>query len=228
MPKIENLNPASGLKKLFSMKTLVQFVQMGVKTGIIGTAVVLVLLQIVPDAVRVIHADVGAALVVARAALMHLLIWCGSLFVLLGFMDLGFQRWQFMRDQRMSKSEVKRELKEDEGDEHIKAERKRASHEPGFEDQLKYMRVASLVVTHSDGRVVVLAYRPRVHRLPLYVLRAKGATAYQTLASARQHGVAKVQDDTLAEALFPTTQMGAPIPELLAERVKEHLRRARG
>lgn len=225
MPKIENLNPASGLKKLFSMKTLVQFAQMIIKTAIIGTAVILVLLQIVPDAIRVIHADVGGALVVARSALMHLLIWCGSLFVMLGCIDLGFQRWQFTRDQRMSKSDVKREHKEDEGDAQIKGERKRASQEPGFEDQLKYMRVASVVVRHSDGRVVVLVYRPKVHELPIYILRANGQNAELALASARGKNIAQVYDDGLTTALFPSAQMGAPIPQSLAGAVREHLRR---
>lgn len=227
LPKLENLNPASGLKKLFSAKTLVQFVQMIVKASIIGVAVLLVMRRIAPDAIRVIHADVGAALVVARAALMQMLIWCGALFVLIGVGDLAFQRWQFTRDNRMSKSEVKRELKEDEGDAHVKAERKRSAREPGLEDQLKYMRVASLLLRHSDGRLVVLAYQPRVHRLPIYVLRAPNIVADAVLAAAHKHRVTQVRDDALVEALFPGAQMGAPLAATLAPRVMEHLRRAR-
>jgi flagellar biosynthesis protein FlhB len=226
MPKLQNLNPVSGLKKLFSAKTLVQFVQMVLKTAIIGAAVVLVLLQILPDAIRVIHADVGAALEVVKTALMHVFIWCGSFFVLLGVVDLLFQRWQFMRDQRMSKTEVKRELKEDEGDQHIKAERKRGSQEPGFDEQLKYMRVASIVYMHSDGRLVVLAYRPRVHEMPLYVLRAKGEAAAQTLKAAQQHKVPTRIDDAVVEGLYPITQTGVPIPRRWANTVKVALRRA--
>ena len=227
LPKLDNLNPASGLKKLFSAKTLVQAVQMLFKTAIISVAVVLVMRQVVPDAIRVIHADVGAALVVARAALMHLLIWCGALFVILGAADLGFQRWQFLRDNRMSKSEVKRELKEDEGDAEVKQERKRCSQEPGFEDQLKYLRVASLVLRHSDGRLVVFAYRPAVHPTPIYVLRARSASAEQVLAASRQRQIAEVYDDDLLAALFAATQTGAPIAEASAPQLMAHLRRAR-
>ena len=228
MPKLDNLNPASGLKKLFSMKTFVQFAQMLIKTGIVGTAVVLVFFQMVPDAIRVIHADVGGALVVAKSALMQMVIWCGLLFVMLGCIDLAFQRWQFTRDQRMSKSDVKREHKEDEGDAQIKSERKRSSQEPSFEDQLKYMRVASLVVKHSDGRVIALVYRPTVHALPIYVLRAKGQNAALTLESARSHKVTEVYDDPLAAALFPGLQMGSPITPALAGAVMAHLRRNAG
>jgi flagellar biosynthesis protein FlhB len=225
MPKMENLNPASGLKKLFSMKTLVQFVQMFLKTAIIGTAVGLVFFRIVPDAIRVIHADVGGALVVARSALMQMLIWCGALFVMLGCIDLGYQRWQFTRDQRMSKSDVKREHKEDEGDAQIKAERKRSSQEPDFDEQLKYMRIASLVIKHSDGRLVVVVYRPKVHVQPLYVLRASGHNANLVLESARSQKVPEIFDDRLTAALFPGVQIGAPISAALGSPVMEHLGR---
>jgi type III secretion protein U len=225
MPKMQNLNPASGLKKLFSMKSLVQFVQMLLKTSIIGAAVVLVLRQVVPDAIRVIHADVGAALVVTKSALMHVFIWCGGLFVILGIVDLAFQKWQFLRDQRMSKSEVKRELKEDEGDPHLVAERKSFGREVGVEDQLRYMRVASIVFAHSDGRLVALAYRPKVHAMPLYVIRAKGKLANQVLSAAQQHKVRLVQDNEIVEGLYPTTTTGQPIPERYVVEVKAAMRR---
>lgn len=225
MPKMQNINPASGLKKLFSVKSLVQFVQMLLKTSIISAAVVLVLMQVVPDAIRVIHADVGAALVVTKSALMHVFIWCGSLFVILGVVDFAFQKWQFLRDQRMSKSEVKRELKEDEGDPHLVAERKSLGREAGFEDQLRYMRVASIVLIHSDGRLVALAYRPKVHPMPLYVLRAKGELANQVLAAAQQHKVPRVQDNEIVEGLYPTTTTGQPISQRWVADVKTALRR---
>jgi flagellar biosynthesis protein FlhB len=225
MPKLQNLNPVSGLKKLASAKTVVQFVQMVIKTAIIGAAVVLVLLQILPDAIRVIHADVGAALEVVKTALMHVFIWCGSFFVMLGVVDLLFQRWQFTKDQRMSKSEVKRELKEDEGDQFIKAERKRGGQEPGFDEQLKYMRVASIVYLHSDGRLVVLAYRPRVHEMPLYVLRGKGPSAAIALKAAEENKVLTRTDDVVVEALYPLAQTGVPIPRRWANTVKVALRR---
>jgi flagellar biosynthesis protein FlhB len=227
MPKLTNLNPVSGLKRLFSAKSVVQFVQMAIKIAIIASAVYLVLMQVAPDAIRVIHGDVGAALVVARAAVMNLLVWCGALFVLLGFADLAFQRWQFVRDNRMSKTEVKRELKEDEGDAHLRAERKRTANEPGLEDQLRYMRIASLVIEHGDGRLIAIVYRPRTHHLPLYVLRAKGESTQQVRNAATANRVATVRDDALADRLFPSAQPGSPIPPACAERVKHHLVRAR-
>lgn len=224
MPKLEKLSPASNLKRLLSMKTVVQFAQITCKLLIIGLAVGLVFVHALPDAIRVIHGDLGAALVVARASLMHLLLWCGAFFVFLGAADLGYQRWQYLRDNRMSKSEVKRELRDDEGDAMQKAERKRLSQEPPPEVQLGYMRLARLVLHHSDGRIVVLTLLPKSHPLPLYILRGRGDFAARALALARQRKVREIGDDALLNRLFGAAETGAPVSDELAEPLMVYLR----
>jgi type III secretion protein U len=218
-PKMEKLNPASNLERLFSMRTVVQFVQVVLKLFIIGVTVWLIFVNLAPDAIRVIHGDIGAALAVARLSMLHLLLWCGAFFIFLGAADYGFQKWQFLRDQRMSKSEVKRELRDDEGDPHFKAERKRLGQELSPAAQLSYMRLAKLVLHHSDGRIVVLTHLPQSHELPLFILRGTGQMAARALTLARNKKVREVADDFLANRLFPLAETGMPVPEENAELV---------
>lgn len=223
-PKIENLNPAQGLKKLFSMKSVVNFVLMLLKTCIVGFAVFMVCRQILPDAIRVIHADVGAALVVVRTALMHLLLWCGGAFVFLGAVDFGYQKWQFLKDKRMSMSEVRRENKEEEGDQHIKAERKRMGNEEVEKDSLEYIHLASLIVRDHESRLVVIIYRPKQFDFPLFLLRASGHEACkEVLAAARKHRPKMVTDPNLLARLFPVVVTGASLSPELSKSVLEHL-----
>ena len=222
-PKLERMNPVDGLKKLASMKSLVQFGLMLLKSAIVGGAVTLVCLRLMPDAIRVIHAGMGAALEVARVALTQLLTWCGALFVILGAADLGYQRWQFLKEMRMSMTELKRENKEQQGDGHMKAERKRAGREPSREEQLKYMSMASLVLKHSDGRLVVLIYREDVHERPLYLLRATADSAATVYAEAARYRVKQVVDDALLTALYQGVQMGVPIQLGYVAGVMAHL-----
>ncbi len=224
LPKMEKLSPADNLKRLFSMKTVVQFAQIACKMLVIGLAVGLIFMHALPDALRVIHGDVGAALVVARSSLMHLLLWCGAFFVFLGTADLGYQRWQHERDNRMSKSEVKREHREDEGDAMQKAERKRLSQAPSAETQLGYMRLARLVLHHSDGRIVVLTLLPKSHPLPLYILRGRGAFAARALALARERKVREIGDDVLLARLFGSTETGAPVADDIAKLLMVYFR----
>jgi type III secretion protein U len=223
-PKLDNLNPAKGMKKLFSMKSLVTFVLMLLKSAIVAGAVVLVCRQILPDAIRVIHADLGAALVVARTAVLHLVLWCGSAFVLLGAADYGYQKWQFLKDKRMSMQELKREHREDEGDPHLKAERKRVASEGGSAEQMQYMHLASLIVKDDQGRLLVLIYRPKQFKLPLYLLRSASAgTSAEVMAAAQKHGVKLVHDHALLGRLFPMCTTGAMVVEAHAPDVLRHL-----
>ncbi|MFY7941767.1 MAG: EscU/YscU/HrcU family type III secretion system export apparatus switch protein [Burkholderiaceae bacterium] len=223
-PKIENLNPVQGLKKLFSMKSLVSFALMLLKTCIVGFAVFLVCRQILPDAIRAIHFDVGSALVVVRTALVHLLLWCGSVFVFLGVADFAYQKWQFLKDHRMSMSEVRREHKEDEGDPHIKAERKRMSSEEVAQDALEYIHLASLIVRDNESRLVVIIHRPKQFDFPLFLLRASGVDACkEVLSAARKHRPKMVTDPNLLARLFPVTVTGAPLNTELSKPVLQHL-----
>ena len=227
IPKLERINPVSGLKNLMSMKTLAQFLMMVLKTLVVGAAVVIVGLRLIPDAIRVIHADIGAALEVVQYGLTQLLLWCGSLFVIMGFADLGFQRWQFLRDQRMSKTELKREHKEQQGDGTQKAERRRVAQEPSREDLLRYMRAASLVLLHRNGRLIVFIYRPDAGNLPIYLLRATDEFALKVRAAAERHRVPQVQDDALLEALYPRVETANPMAPAMAPQVLAHIAKAR-
>ena len=223
LPKLQRINPASGLKNLFSAKTLVQFLIMALKTLVIGVAVVIIGLRLMPDAIRVIHADIGAALEVVQYGLMQLLLWCGSFFVMLGFADLGFQRWQYLRDQRMTKTELKRERKEQHGDNAQKAERRRVAQEPSQENLLKYLSHASLVLRHGDGRLIVFIYRAKVHPLPIYLLRATGAFALTVSDAVERHRVRQVRDDALLEELYHQVQYSTPMLPSMAPAVMAYI-----
>jgi flagellar biosynthesis protein FlhB len=224
-PKLERLNPAAGFKRLLSMRTVVTLAQMLLKTAIVGAAVVLVCQRIVPDAIRVILADANAALAVAGTGLMHLMLWCGGLFVLMGAADLTYQRWQFLRDQRMTLQEVRRELREDDGDPHVKSARKQAAQELPWEELLGYLRYASVALTHGDGRLVALIYRPGVDTVPLFLLRAQGAQGRQAADAARTWKVRRLHDDGVVDALFAKAHTGNAVAEPYASAILAFLTR---
>lgn len=222
-PSLERINPAQGLKQLLSVKSVVRFAFMLFKALVIAGAALLVCLHLLGDAIRVIHADAGAALAVANSGLMNLLLWCGGLFVLLGLLDLAYQHWQFLRDMRMSTSEVKREHKDDQGDGKLKSERRKLSQEADPKEQLALVAKASMVVVDSHGRAVALIYRPAVHPLPIFLVRGAAAFGAEVLALAQQHRIPTVADSTLLTALYPAAKTGMPVPDALLDAVMAHL-----
>jgi flagellar biosynthesis protein FlhB len=225
-PQLERINPVEGAKRLFSLRSLVQFVMMLIKSGIIAAAALLVCFNVLGDAIRVIYADAGAALTVANAALMQLLLWCGGLFVLLGLLDLLYQRWQYMQDMRMSSSEVRREQRDDQGSGELKSQRKSFAKDPVPRDQLAFMHLASLVVRDTDGRAVALVYRPKQHPVPLCLVRGNGDFGLELLSSAQLNKVPIVTDTALLAAIYPGAHTGAPILAKHLDTVLGHLPRS--
>jgi len=221
-PKIENLNPAQGLKKIWSARSVVRLVQTLIKLGIVSFAVLVVFRQVMPDAVQLVYGDLAAALQLVQRTLMLMLLWCGGLFVIVALADYGFQRWQFLRDQRMSHSEIKREFREVEGHELINGERRRLAQEPTIKELLGYLQGASVIVSDNQGRVVLLLLRMQSKQLqPTYLLRASGAAAREVHLEAMRRGARHVESNSLVQRLYPQTQPGNKLPKELAEEVRE-------
>jgi flagellar biosynthesis protein FlhB len=222
-PKLERLDPVEGVRRTFSLRSLVRLLTMVLKAVVVTAAATLICLHVLGDAVRVVYADAGAALAVANAALTGLLLWCGSAFVLLGGLDLVYQRWQFRHDLRMSHGEVRRERRDLEGDAKFKSHRKGFAKEALPREQLAFMHMASLVVRDARQRVVVLIYRPRQHPLPLCLVRGSADFGQEILALARQRKRPVVDDSPLLAAIFPAARPGASIPPHHLTAVLHHL-----
>ena len=224
-PKLERLNPVDGLLRIFSVRSLVQFGLVLIKAFVVAGAACLVLFHILGDAIRVIYADAGGALAVASTALSQLMLWSGGLFVTLGALDLVYQRWQYLKDLRMSLSEVRREQRDDHGDGQLRSQRRSFSQDALPREQLAFIHMASLVVCDSHGRAIVLIHRPRQFPLPFVVVRGSGAFADEIRSLAVRHDVPVVDDAALAEALYPAAHAGMPIPGQHLDAVLACLRR---
>ncbi len=222
-PQLERLNPVSGAQRVFSLRSLMQFGLMLVKASIIATAALLVFAHVLGDAIRVIYADAGAALTVANVALLNLLLWCGGLFAMLGLLDLVFQRWQFLRELRMSHSEVRRERRDDQGDGEIKSQRKSLAKEPNPREQLEFIHMASIFLYDTEGRSIALIYRPKQYPLPLCILRGTAELGTEMHRLAQHHKVLCVNDSELVAALYPAAHTGTPIPAKHLDAVLAHL-----
>jgi flagellar biosynthesis protein FlhB len=225
-PKLERLNPAAGFKRLFSVRSLAQLLSMLLKSSIIGAAVALVCSQLLGDVIRVIYADASAALSVANTALTQLLLWCGGLFVLLGGFDVLYQRWQHLRDLRMSSSELRREQRENQGagHPHFHALRHDLIRAPLPRQQLEHLPLATLLL-HDDtqGRMVALLYRPQHSPDPICLLRGSGSLCEQMFTLAQQHCIPILSDVALVQRLYPSVQTGHPVANIYRSAVLTHI-----
>lgn len=128
-PKFERLNPAEGLKRIFSLKGLFGLVKGLIGVAAIFAAGVLTLRARLGPIASTWDAPAVAALASTASAIAILLVALAAVALAVSVPDLLFQRWQFRRDQRMSHEEMRRELKDTEGDPEVKAERQQMRYE---------------------------------------------------------------------------------------------------
>lgn len=222
-PNFDKVNPGSGLKKLISLRSIIEFVKTVFKALLVGSVIAIITMGLIPLMVGAATQTPTGVATVAWTAMLKLFVAAVIALVVLGPVDFALQRWLFIRDQRMDKDELKREYKEMEGDPMVKGQRKRLAFEMANSDPKKTVPNATVVVTNPTHYAVALRYQPGVTPLPLIVAKGADAQAMEIRRIAEASGVPIVGDPPLARALFKVP-VDETVPEALFEAVATVLR----
>jgi flagellar biosynthesis protein FlhB len=209
-PKPERLNPAANLKRMFSSRNVIDLVKTVVKVGIVGIVVYFSAAAFLPDGLRAVAA--GSSAVVASAlgqSLLAMSLACLALYVLMSGADFGHQFYEYMKQQRMTKDEVRREYKEIEGDPYVKGQRRAIGFQMATEEPSAGVAGAKVVITNPTHLSVALAYDPQVGGLPCVVAKGADAAALAIRREARRRGIAIVENKTLARQLYGRIAVGS-------------------
>lgn len=222
-PNFDKVNPGSGLKKLISVRSLIEFVKTVFKAIVVGSVVVVIMIGLIPLMVGAATQSPMGVVAVAWGAILKLFVAAVIVLVVLGPVDYALQKWLFIRDQRMDKDELKREYKEMEGDPHVKGQRKRLANEIANGDPKRNVPKATVVVTNPTHYAVALVYRAGETPLPVIVAKGADAQAMEIRRIAEASGVPIIGDPPLARALFKVP-IDETVPEPLFEAVAAVLR----
>ena len=222
-PKPENIDPAQGIKKIFSVKSLITLGFSVVKAIVLGIVAWQLILRLLPLLGGSTYQSVLAIGKIAWSSIYGMLLTCLAIFVLLGFADVALQRRQFMKGQKMSKDEIKREHKGQEGDPQLKGQRKQLMHELAEEDPKAGVKRANAVVVNPTHYAVALRYDPEEYGLPYIVAKGVDDAALAIRRYAEDAGVPIFSNPPLARALHKTP-LGDDVPEPLLEAVAAVLR----
>jgi flagellar biosynthetic protein FlhB len=222
-PDFDKLNPANGVKRLFSVAALV-------RGGL--TLLKLAALGVVAYSVLKGRAGVILALPTGRLAWAAPAVWAVALrlavsmsaaVALVAVLDYLYQRYRFERSLRMTKEEVKRELKDEEGDPQLKARIRNLARERMRRKMLAAVPKATVVVTNPTHYAVALRYTPPRDTTPVVVAKGAGVFAKRIAELARTSGVSVLERPPLARALYAGVKEGQPIPGPLFRAVAEVL-----
>jgi type III secretion protein U len=222
-PKFDKLNPAEGLKKMFNARSLIEFGKSVFKAVALGAVVWVIVRDLVPLLVGAAYLSPEGEGQVAWSSLLHLLAAACLVFTVIAPLDFGLQRWLFIRDQKMSKDEVKREHKDSDGDPHVKGQQRQLRDELANSAPQERVPGATVVVTNPTHYAVALRYDASEAPIPIVVAKGVDEQAATIRAIATIHRVPMIANPPLARALHKLP-LDQPISEELFDAVAVVLR----
>ena len=213
MPKASKLNPAAGLKRMFGVKALVELGKALLKFFLVTGVLVYVLNDNIDTLNLIGKMALEPALATAGKLLAKAALLITLSLVIIAMIDVPFQRWQFMKQMRMSKQEIKDEMKNSEGNPEIKAQIRRRQREMSNARMIDSVKDADVVITNPEHFAVALAYDPNGDTAPILLAKGADEMAARIRAEAQKHGIEIFQAAPLARALYFTTEVDHPVPE---------------
>ena len=213
MPKLERLALFKKLGELLSpTQALARTGTSILKIGFVGLVVVTVLQDELGRNASATARDMGSLSAGLAAAVLRVLVSAGAALGLAAAVDWLWQRHRFTSQMKMTRDEVRREQREDEGGPEVKAARKRKHRELSLNRILVEVPKADAIVTNPTHYAVALRYVPGKDAAPRVVAKGTDAVALHIRAVARRHGVPVIENRPLARALHAKVKPGRMIP----------------
>lgn len=228
IPNLSKISPANGFKRIFSVKQVVTTLLALLKT-IVLAAVLFMVLWVGLEALLhpVGQCDIHCQQTLAEY-LTRLFMWLALiLLIVIAVLDFLFQRQQFLKEQRMTKEELKRELKDIFGDPHIRGARNAVRREIAEQDIQKRISTARLLILDM-GMAVALQYKQGEHPLPVVVAIGKGNMARKMAEIATVEHVPIVSDPALVQDIASEGKIDQYIPEKTITKVFMLLQQTQG
>ena len=222
MPKLSKLDPLSGMKRLFSLRALVELLKSILKIAIIGTVAYFMLTDEMDKIPALIALNTGEILSFFGAVSLRLGFYTCLVLIVLAGLDYTFQRWQHERDLRMTKQEVKDEYKQREGDPMVRSRIRSAQREMAMRRMMDAVPEATVVITNPTHLAIAVKYEAGMHA-PMVVAKGAGHIAARIREIAAEHDIPIIEQKPLARAIYKQVDIGGYIPSELYHAVAEIL-----
>lgn len=223
LPDASKMSPASGMQRIFSTKGLFDLLKAIIKITVIGWVSWKLIRSVEGNIVALSGAEPREMLAVAGREVARLVGWVTGVLVVFAALDYAWQRRQHQQSLRMSRSEVKDEARQAEGDPKIKSRLRRAYGELVKARSLTDVPTADVIITNPIHLAVALKYLPGQMGAPKVVAKGAEGMAQRIKEIARQNGVPIMERRSLARAIFRSVPVGGEIPATLYRAVAEIL-----
>jgi len=220
-PKFERINPFKGFKRLFSLNSVIEALKGILKISILLYLVYSCLMDMISVAQRYMYADLAAACNHLLEAVFSMLLKVGGAFLVIAAADFGYQWWDYERQMKMTKQEIKEEYKQTEGDPQVKGKIKQIQRQMAQARMMQQVPGADVVVRNPTHFAVALRYHPGEDDAPVVLAKGKDHLAQRIVDTAEAHNISIIENVPLARALYAQAELNQQIPPDLYEGVAE-------
>lgn len=222
-PKFSGLNPISGLKRMFSMKSLVELVKSILKITVLSGTAYLIVKSQWPQFFDFPFMDLEAAIGIYGKLIFKIGIISSIIMLALGISDFIYQKYEFEKGIRMSKQEIKQEYKDMEGDPQVVGKRRERMRQMAMQRMIQAVPEADVIITNPTHIAVAIKYDVENMEAPVVLAMGEDNLAMRIREVAKEHKIEIVENKPLARALYETADVGEIIPVDLYQAVAEVL-----
>lgn len=222
-PKLDKFNMAKGFKRLVSKRSLVQLIRDVFKTLLIAYIAYSCISGAVPEILKVADKTIGGYMSVLGKLSLSVTIRICLVLLVLALFDLAFQRFDHAQKLKMTKQEIREEMKDTEGNPQIKGRIRQVQREMARRRMISEVPKADVVVTNPTHLAVALQYDSDEMPAPMVIAKGQRLIAEQIKRIARENNVPIVENKPLARSLFKLVDVGQFIPSTLYKATAEVL-----
>ena len=213
--KLEKLDPIKGLARIFSLKSLVELAKALAKFVLLLGAAILVFFSIDQQLLSLSSMTPKAAGLEAATILVQVLLILSATMILIVALDVPFELWNHSKQLRMTKQEIKDEMKETDGNPQVKQRIRTLQRQLAEGRMMEDVKTADVVITNPTHYAVALQYLDRPGSAPKVVAKGKDLTALRIRSIAADCDIPIFEAPPLARALYRSTEIGYEIPHVL-------------
>ncbi len=222
-PKFNRINPIEGFKRIFSMRSLVEFLKSCIKAASLCYVVYTVYVDLFTRFPSMMSMDIKASFLYVMKTAFKLGRTMGIVLAGLAMLDYLYQRLRHEKDLMMTKQEVKEEFKQIEGDPKVKSNIRRRQRQMSRFRMMKRMQEADVVITNPTHYAVAVSYKENEDKAPVVLAKGKDRLAMKIKETAREFNIEIVENKPVAQALYKNCELEQEIPKDMYRAVAEIL-----
>lgn len=211
-PRASKISPMKGLKKMFSLRSFVDFLKSLIKMIIVGAVIWIIVVRHKAIFITLPQTSIGNIVQFSQRVFLEMVIGVLIIAAIIALLDYMYQKFEYLKENRMTKQEIKDELKDTLGDPQIKQRQRQIRQERAAMRMMEQIPKANVVVTNPTHFSVALGYDQEKDAAPRVLAKGADHVAFKIREKAQEYGIPLLEDPVLARALFHNAEVGDTIP----------------